>query len=223
MKPYLTPSIAYFRTSAAANVEGDSVHRQARAVEAFAATTGYALDSCFWDAAVSGADPIESRPGFSALLAHALNSGVRVILVESADRFARSILAQELGLIRLSSAGIRLITTGGLDLTDDSNPERVMVRIMAGAVVMYDKAKTVQRLRAGRDRRRAETGRCEGRKSHIELNADLLRQTRRLARRNPKTGRVRSLRQIADELSALGYVGKGGRPYSHTVIARILS
>lgn len=215
-------AIAYFRTSAAANVEGDSVHRQARAVEGFAAGAGYDLDSCFWDAAVSGADPIESRPGFSALLDHAVAARVQVILVESADRFARSILSQELGLRLLAAAGVRLVTSAGVDLTDDTSPERVMMRHMAGAIAQYDKDKTVQRLKAGRDRVRREKGRCEGRKAHTAHHPKLEREARRLARKNPKTGRVRSLREIAVELAGLGFTAKSGNPYSHTVVARIL-
>jgi DNA invertase Pin-like site-specific DNA recombinase len=191
-------------------------------VELYANAAGYDLDSCFWDAAVSGADPVESRPGFAALLKHVVESGVAVVLVESADRFARSILAQELGLAHLASLNVRLVTSGGVDLTDDSNPERVMIRHMAGAVAQYDKAKTVQRLRAGRDRVRAVTGRCEGRKAYTDLRPGLAREARRLARRNPKTGKVRSLRQIAVELAALGYPASSGKPLSHSVVREIL-
>jgi DNA invertase Pin-like site-specific DNA recombinase len=43
----------------------------------------------FNDPAVSGADPLESRPGFAALLDRVENYGVRVVLVEDASRFAR--------------------------------------------------------------------------------------------------------------------------------------
>jgi hypothetical protein len=52
----------------------------------------------FNDPAVSGADPIESRPGFAALLNRIEGNGVRVVLVEDAGRFARDLMAQELGL-----------------------------------------------------------------------------------------------------------------------------
>jgi len=44
----------------------------------------------FYDAAVSGADPIEARPGFAALLARIAGNGVRTIVVETANRFAIS-------------------------------------------------------------------------------------------------------------------------------------
>src|SRR5262245_30498200 len=59
---------AYLRTSSATNVDGDSPHRQSDAIMAFAARQGIEVVSSFWDAAVSGADPIEAREGFLALL-----------------------------------------------------------------------------------------------------------------------------------------------------------
>jgi hypothetical protein len=44
----------------------------------------------YYDAAVSGADPIDARPGFRALLTYlAEHPDVRAILVENASRFAR--------------------------------------------------------------------------------------------------------------------------------------
>ena len=233
----MTLAICYFRTSTATNVEGDSVYRQARAVEAYAAAAGYDIDSCFWDPGDSGADPIETRPGFAALLSRAsevaaqvasgdggaAEANAPVVLVESTDRFARSMLAQELGLARLTEIGVRLLTSSGIDLTDSSTPERLLYRHMGGALIEYDKSKVVQRLRQGRDRVRAQTGRCEGRKAHTIHHPGLAREARRLARRNPKTGKVRSLRDIAAELAGLGFTAKGGNPYSHTVVARILS
>ena len=57
------PAIAYLRTSSAANVgaDKDSDRRQREAIAAFAKRAGYELVAEFYDAAVSGADPIESR------------------------------------------------------------------------------------------------------------------------------------------------------------------
>jgi hypothetical protein len=42
----------------------------------------------FYDAAVSGADALETRPGFTALLARIAGNGARTIIVETANRFA---------------------------------------------------------------------------------------------------------------------------------------
>jgi len=67
----VTPALAYFRTSSATNVgpDRDSEKRQHEAVAAFARRAGYEIEAEFYDAAVSGADPVDARPGFAALLA----------------------------------------------------------------------------------------------------------------------------------------------------------
>jgi hypothetical protein len=44
----------------------------------------FAVVDWFNDPAVSGADPIETRPGFGALLDRVENNGVRIVLVEDA-------------------------------------------------------------------------------------------------------------------------------------------
>jgi hypothetical protein len=54
---------------------------------------------------------------------------------------------------------------------------------------------TVAKLRAARDRKRVETGRCEDRNSHAEINPELVREVKRLRRRSPKRGQ-RSMREI---------------------------
>ena len=72
-------AIAYLRTSSAANVGGDkdSEKRQRAAIEAFAKANGYRLVDSFYDAAVSGADPVTERAGFKAMLARIAGNGVR--------------------------------------------------------------------------------------------------------------------------------------------------
>lgn len=87
-KRNLIQAVGYVRTSSAANVghDKDSEPRQRRAIERFAKSP-----------AVSGADPIESRPGFAALLNRIDGNGVRIVLVEDATRSARDLMAQELG------------------------------------------------------------------------------------------------------------------------------
>jgi hypothetical protein len=44
----------------------DSERRQREAVEAFAGANGYEIIDSYYDAAVSGADAVTARPGFSA-------------------------------------------------------------------------------------------------------------------------------------------------------------
>jgi DNA invertase Pin-like site-specific DNA recombinase len=63
----------------------------------------------FYDGAVSGADPVEARAGFNALLARIAGNGVRTINVETANRFARDLMVQEVGFAMLRNLGITLI------------------------------------------------------------------------------------------------------------------
>jgi DNA invertase Pin-like site-specific DNA recombinase len=57
---------------------------------------------------VSGADPVESRDGFSQMLAYMLDNGARTVLVENAGRFARDHVVQALGHALLKKHGIEL-------------------------------------------------------------------------------------------------------------------
>ena len=63
-------AVAYFRTSSATNVgdDKDSIRRQQEAVRSYAKRHAIEIVEEFYDAAVSGADAIDERPGFSILL-----------------------------------------------------------------------------------------------------------------------------------------------------------
>jgi hypothetical protein len=49
-----------------------------------------------------------------------------------------------------------VLTANGDDLTDESDPSRKMMRQIAGAFAEYEKARLVAKLRAARNRIRAE-------------------------------------------------------------------
>jgi Resolvase, N terminal domain len=91
-----TPALAYLRTSSAVGADKDSDKRQRAAIEAFARNAGYEIIAEFYEA-VSGADAIDARPGFAAMLEHIAGDGARTIIVETANRFARDLVVQETG------------------------------------------------------------------------------------------------------------------------------
>jgi len=216
-------AVAYMRTSSAANVgaDRDSEKRQRSAIEAFAKRAAFQVVEWFYDPAVSGADPIESRPGFAALLDQIEGNGVRIVLVEDASRFARDLVTQELGLLALIGRGVRVLTANGDDLTDTSNPSRVMMRQIAGSFAQYEKARVVAKLRAARERKRQVAGKCEGRKSFAEKEPETVILAKRLYRRSPK-GHRRSLRAVAAELAKLGYINKRRQPHSASSIKSMI-
>jgi DNA invertase Pin-like site-specific DNA recombinase len=204
-------AVAYFRTSSSANAgtDRDSVRRQADAVDGYAIGR-HQIVAGFYDAAVNGADPIDQRPGFVALLDHCQREGIGVVLVENAGRFARDLAVQLTGHELLLGRGIELVPVDAPTYFTDPSPTAEFVRQILGAVAQFEKAALVGKLRHARDRKRAETGRCEGRPP---VDQAVVAHARRLARRSPKTGKTRSLRAIAAELAALGHVGPSGQPY----------
>lgn len=218
-------AVAYIRTSSAANVgvDKDSDKRQRAAIHAFAERAGFAVMGEFSDPGVSGADPIETRPGFSALLDRSEANGVRTMIVEDASRFARELMTQELGIIALIKRGVRVVTAHGDDLTDSSDPSRKMMRQIAGSFAEYEKARLVAKLKAARERKRAAlpTHKCERRKSWAEINPELVREAKRLRRRSPK-GHQRSLRAIAAELARLGFFNERGVMFSASSVPSML-
>src|SRR5262245_14335577 len=143
---------AYLRTSSAANVgaDRDSDKRQREAIAAFAKRAGFELVEEFYDAAVSGADPIDTRPGFRALLERIVSNGVRVVIVEDASRFARTLMVQEAGIASLAGLGVRVLTSRGDDLTDSDDEMRVAMRQIAGVFSQLEKTRLVKKLAGAR-------------------------------------------------------------------------
>jgi DNA invertase Pin-like site-specific DNA recombinase len=165
------PAFAYLRTSSAANVGSgkDTDARQRQAIEAFSKHGGYELVGEFYDAAVSGADAIEARPGFAAMLERIEGNGIRTIIVETASRFARDLMVQEVGFAKLQERGIELIAADSPNAFLDNTPTAKLVRQVLGAIMEFDKAMVVAKLRGARDRKRKTNGKCEGRKSLAEM------------------------------------------------------
>lgn len=216
-------ALAYLRTSSATNIGGDSPERQRRAIQAYAAGNGIEIEGEFYDAAVRGADPVEGRPGFAAMLARIEGNGVRLVLVEDPSRFARELIPQELGVLVMQRLGVRVVTAYGEDLTNSTDPSRVMMRQVAGAFSQYEKARLVEKMRAARDKASEAAGRrVEGRKA--TLTGDALATARRLRRRSPLNGKRRSLRDIAVELATAGHVNPHTtKPYSAEAIRQALA
>lgn len=218
------PAVAYYRTSSAANVgEGkDTLKRQRAAVESFAKANRYALVGEHYDAAVSGADPIEDRPGFSALLDRIEANGVQTVIVEDVSRFARDQKAHILGLALLRERGVTLLSADGHDLTDDTDEMvEAMISVMA-VFAQVEKKRLVKKLKAARDRRSAELGRrVEGRKGYRETKPELVREAKRLAHGNRK--RRLSLRAISNRLAAQGYLTRTGNPLPAAQVNRLLN
>jgi DNA invertase Pin-like site-specific DNA recombinase len=224
--PYneLNKAIAYFRSSSDTNVgeDKDTLKRQREAVAKYAKSAGYQVIAEYTDDGVKGADPVDQRPGFAAMMKHIAGNGVRTILVETAARFARDLIVQETGWRYLKDQGITLIAVDAPDSFLDDTPTAVMIRQILGSVSQFEKAMLVAKLKGARDRKKAATGKCGGRKSYEERNPEMVALAKKLAR-YPANGRKRSLRDVASELEAQGHVTADGKRYAATAVARMIS
>jgi DNA invertase Pin-like site-specific DNA recombinase len=221
----MTTAVAYLRTSSRTNIDGDSAPRQRQAVEEYAKRHGYKIVREFHDAAVSGTDPIDTRPGFQELLEYLAGNGAKVILIENASRFARDLAVQLAGHKLLQDLGYELIPVDAPNHFTDDTPTAAMVRQILGAVAEFEKAQLVAKLRGARDRAsKAKGRRVEGNHGYRTTDAgrDLIKEAKRLARKSPKTGRARSLREIAAELAKLGHVTAKGQPFSASQVQRLI-
>jgi DNA invertase Pin-like site-specific DNA recombinase len=209
---------AYYRTSSQTNVgsEKDSLKRQEEAVRAYAHTHDITVVREFYDAAVSGADPVDSRPGFSEMIAYMLGNGARAVLVETANRFARDLIVQETGYKLLKDKGIELIAVDSPESFVSDTPTAEFIRQVLGAVAQLEKAMLVSKLRGARDRQRRDKGRCEGNPAF-----GIIPQAHITA---AKTFRAKgaSLRSISNQLAVKGYLSRTGTPYGASAIRSML-
>jgi DNA invertase Pin-like site-specific DNA recombinase len=217
-------AFAYLRTSSAANIgeDKDSGRRQTAAIEAYAKRAGVELVGTYHDEAVKGTDPIDTRPGFAAMLEAIEGNGTRTIIVETASRFARDLMVQEVGWAMLKARGIELIAADSPSSFLDDTPTARLVRQVLGAISEFEKAMLVAKLRGARERKRRAGAKVEGRKSIAETRPETVELARKLARARPKAGK-RSLREIAAELAAAGHTTASGNPYAATAIKLMLS
>lgn len=92
---------------------------------------------------VSGADAIDQRPGFAAMLQRLASNGAKTIIVESPDRFARDLAVQLAGHDMLKALGISIIPASAPDFFIEDTPTAVLVRQMLGAIAQFEKASAV--------------------------------------------------------------------------------
>jgi DNA invertase Pin-like site-specific DNA recombinase len=170
---------------------------------------------------VSGADPVDQRPGFAEMLQRLATDGAKTIIVESPDRFARDLAVQLAGHDMLKALGISIIPASAPDFFTEDTPTAVLVRQVLGAIAQFEKASAVAKLAAARKRKREREGRCEGRKPLSETRPEVVALARKLRRRRPKGGRL-PLREVAKALATEGYFNERGKPYAAKSVASML-
>lgn len=159
----MSGAYAYLRVSGKGQLEGDGFTRQLAAIKKHAATNGIKIARIFREEGVSGTRDLENRPALQDMLVALHSNGTKVVLVERLDRLARDLMIQESIIADMKRHGFEIVSVAEPDLCSD-DPSRTLMRHVLGAFAQYERAIIVQKLRGARQRNRAKTGRCEGRK-----------------------------------------------------------
>jgi DNA invertase Pin-like site-specific DNA recombinase len=200
--------------------------RQVAAIETYARRERIEVAQWFSEKA-SGTLGAEGRAALRELLAELALDGVTPVLVEASDRVGRDVAVLE----ELAKACVKLgvtvreVTTGAPWVSPESEAtaDGRMVRRMKDVIAAHARDLIVERLAEGRARKRADTSRCEGKKpyGHHPGEAEVLDRMRQLYRK-PRGRPRRSFGGIARLLNAEGHLSRTGRPWSSTVVRRIL-
>jgi len=216
---------AYPRVSAKSQLDGDGFDRQRDSMNRYAKAHKVNILQEFPEEAVPGDTELANRPALSAMMDAIVANGVRLVLVERADRLARDLIVSELLLAEFRKMGVRVIAVdSGEDLTAvDADPTKVLIRQILGALAQWEKSVIVLKLQAARQRKRREHGRCEGDKPFGQKPGEeaALNRIKELARKPRGRPRPKAT-WIAKRLNAEGVPTRSGKPWTRSTIWKVL-
>ncbi|MCX6630248.1 MAG: recombinase family protein [Candidatus Solibacter sp.] len=211
-----TTAFAYLRVSGKGQIKGDGFPRQRAAIRKHASEHGLRIARVFEEKGVCGGMESADRPAWSQLMTALHADGVKTIIIEKLDRLARDLMVQEATIGDLQKHGFTLISVAEPDLMA-TDPTRILMRQLMGAVAQYDKSQIVLKLRGARQRMKAATGRCEGRKPFgAKLGEAATRDRIRSMRKNGAT-----LQAICDALNADGIETRYGKIWMPMTVRNI--
>ena len=216
MKKKQIPAFGYLRVSGISQIDKNGFDRQKEEIIKYAQANNYKIIDFYYEKAISGTSDLVDRPALSEIMLRIAGNGVKTVIVERADRFARDLIASELLIKEFQKMDAKVIEAeSGSDLSaaDDGNPTSKLIRQILAAVSEFDKNSTVLKLRMARKRVKHIKGKCEGRKTFGEAEGELeVIQLIKSLRRKKKTAKKRtSWAKIAEELQDRGIKTKDGK------------
>ncbi|HML55342.1 MAG TPA: recombinase family protein [Solidesulfovibrio magneticus] len=205
----------YVRVSSPGQVQGDGLARQAEAIADDARSHRLDVVDINREEGVSGTS--DDRPALARLMVYLEENGhgVKTVIVEKLDRLTRDLMVQEAVIRDFQKHGFDLISaTKGPNLLRE-DPTRKFVRQVFGALAEYDKSMLVSKLRAARERVKAKTGKCDGRKGYYETDHGkaVLARIKQL-RRKRRDMKPLSFPDVADVLNKEGMLTLAGKPWT---------
>ncbi len=215
-------AFGYIRVSGKGQIKGDGLVRREKAIREYAQAKGIEVVRIYKEKGVSGT--LANRPALAEMMVDLEGNGhgVKTVLVEKLDRIARDLMIQETIIQDFKESGVELISVlEGADLLDN-DPTRKLVRHVLGAIAEYEKAMLGAKLRVARERHKAKTGKCAGRKSYREVAPETLAMIRSL-RRKRKGEKRKTFNEIAEHLNKEGISTLNRKPWNLQTVRHALN
>lgn len=220
-------AFSYLRVSSKGQVDGDGFERQRDVIAKRCRISGIEISREFIEAGISGTSELDDRPALSALFAAIQSNGVRVVVVERSDRLSRDLMVGEVLLAKFREEGVTVIECeDGRELTanDPDNATGTMVRQLLAVIAQFEKTGLVSKLRKARARKRAEDGRCEGRKPFGDRPGEheAIERMRQLRRKPVGKEKRVSFAKIAEAMNDEGFQTRTGARWVASTVQQIL-
>ena len=213
-----TKAFGYLRVSGKGQLKGDGLTRQHLAIMGYAKAHDINVVKMYREEGITGTMEASARPAWAETLVALHSNGVKIIIVERLDRLARDLMAQEVAIADLQKHGFTLVSVLEPDLMA-TDPTRILMRQLMGAVSQYDKSMIVAKLRGARQRKKAATGSCEGKKSYGFYPGEQATLTRM---QELRAGGM-AFDRIAAQLNAEGLPNRAGGQWFGGICNRILT
>ena len=218
-----TRAVGYVRVSTDEQALGPEAQRDALA--AWCDANGATLVACFEDHGVSGATPVDRRPGLTMALDALAAEGAGVLLVAKRDRLARDIVVGAVVERLVEREGARVLSADGTG--NEDRPEDQLMRNLVASFATYEKALIAARTRAALAVKKARGERVgsvpygfrvtkDGALEPDDDEQEMVAVARRLRERGL------SLRAIDRELRARGHLPRNGRAWHVQTLATIV-
>lgn len=223
-----TRAYSYLRVSSKAQAadDKDGYPRQRAAIAKFAAEHNIEVVGEFAEKITGRAESMD-RPMFRELLDCVQNRRdvktdiVDVIIVERQDRLARDLLVGELLLETCRKQRLKIYSAdqGLIDVaTDDTDPTRILIRQIMGALSQWDRSTLVRKLRAGRERANSIRGFPSGYREYGALPGEKIILDIVLTQRAAGV----TFRRIAQYLEDEGLKNRAGKPFTFQGVCELL-
>ena len=214
-------AIGYIRVSTDEQLLGQDAQRAA--LEAWAAREGVTLASVHVDAGVSGAAPLEARPGLLAAMVELGEIKAGFLVVAKRDRLARDPVVAVVIEREAAKLGVKVVSADGVGVGD--SPEAQLMRRIVDAIAEYERALIRARTKAALAVKRSR-GELIG-SVPLGLRVDATGKLEAGGPDAPLVARAKALRasglsqaKVAAQMAAEGLVGRSGKPWNATQVAR---